>query len=94
MPPEVWNGSVSKHSDQYSLAITYAELRRGRPVFAGTSMYELMVECLSKEPDVTGLKDSEMQVLRKALDKEPTKRFGSCLEFIDALDKALLRPRP
>jgi serine/threonine protein kinase len=93
MPPEVWNGSVSKHSDQYSLAITYAELRRGRPVFTGASMYELMVECLSKEPDLSGLDEGEVKVLRKALDKDPTKRFASCVALIDVLAEAMIPPR-
>src|SRR5262249_15581748 len=39
MPPEVWNGELSIHSDQYSLAATYAVLRRGQPIFSGTSIY-------------------------------------------------------
>src|SRR5207249_1090102 len=33
MAPEVWNGKLSLHSDQYSLAVTYAELRTGRIPF-------------------------------------------------------------
>jgi serine/threonine protein kinase/formylglycine-generating enzyme required for sulfatase activity len=92
MPPEVWNGSVSKHSDQYSLAITYAELRRGRPVFTGTSMYELMVECLSKEPDLSGLEEAEIKVLRKAMEKDPAQRYESCQDFAHALERAVAPP--
>ena len=38
MAPEVFQGKVSPHSDQYSLAITYAELRwAGRPSWPRTS---------------------------------------------------------
>jgi serine/threonine protein kinase/formylglycine-generating enzyme required for sulfatase activity len=94
MPPEVWNGQISKHSDQYSLAITYAELRRGKPVFAGTNMYELMTEALLKDPDLSGLEADEQEVLRKALDKEPAKRYESCWDFACALEQAFVPPAP
>jgi serine/threonine protein kinase len=94
MPPEVWNGKVSRHSDQYSLAVTYAELRLGRPMFSGTSMYELMVEALTRDPNLSGLDETEQQVVRKAMDKEPDKRFGSCLEFIHELTKAVTPAAP
>jgi len=89
MPPETWNGQMSRHGDQYSLAVTYAELRRGRPVFAGKNMYELMVECLSRDPDLSGLEEPEQQVLRKALNKDPNLRYGTCLEFVHELSKAV-----
>src|SRR5262249_215020 len=40
--PEVfWRGKVGARSDQYSLAVTYAELRLGRPLFSSRSWYQL-----------------------------------------------------
>src|SRR5262249_13568576 len=33
MAPEVWDGATGPASDQYSLAVSYAELRLGRPPF-------------------------------------------------------------
>jgi serine/threonine protein kinase len=89
MPPETWNGQLSRHGDQYSLAVTYAELRLGRTIFTGKSIYELMVECLTRDPDLSGLEDAERQVLRKALDKDPSKRYATCLEFVGELSKAV-----
>jgi serine/threonine protein kinase len=89
MPPETWNGKLSRHGDQYSLAVTYAELRLGRPVYTGKNMYDLMVECLTREPDLSGLDEGERQVLRKALDKNPDQRFGTCLEFVHELTSVL-----
>jgi len=94
MPPETWNGQQSRHGDQYSLAVTYAELRQGRSVFTGKNMYELMVECLTREPDLSGVEGAERQVLRKALDKDPAKRFGTCLEFVHELSKAVAPVAP
>jgi serine/threonine protein kinase len=88
MAPEVWNGQISKHSDQYSLAITYAELRRGKPVLSGTNMYELMTECLTQDPDLAGLGKAERQVLRKALAKVPKQRYPTCSKFVLELERA------
>jgi serine/threonine protein kinase len=35
-PPELFGGSTAPTSDQYSLGVTYYELRTGRRPFAGT----------------------------------------------------------
>ena len=42
MPPEVWMGEVSEHSDQYSLAVSYAELRLGRQLFDAQNLVRAM----------------------------------------------------
>ena len=36
-PPETFDGWVSRHSDQYSLAIVYQELLTGQRPFNGTN---------------------------------------------------------
>src|SRR4029079_11430148 len=56
--PEFFQGQTSRHSDQYSLAVTYCELRGGRLPFPG-SMAEIMAGHLSKQPDLTMLPDCE-----------------------------------
>src|SRR5262249_31350832 len=88
MPPEVWNGQAFKHSDQYSLAVSYTELRRGKPVFSGSTLYDLMISALTRDPDLSGLEQGEQAVLRRALDKDASKRFESCLDFAHALERA------
>jgi serine/threonine protein kinase len=42
MAPEVWKGKVALNSDQYSLAMTYAELRLGRCMLPSTNIMDLM----------------------------------------------------
>jgi serine/threonine-protein kinase len=79
--PEVWRGKVSAHSDQYSLAVTYAELRLSRYPFAGRDVMELMYAHLEREPDLEPLPKAEQEVLRKALAKDPEGRYPSCWEF-------------
>jgi hypothetical protein len=90
--PEVfWRGKVGAHSDQYSLAATYAELRLGRPLFPSRNWYTLMHDHLERAPELVPLLDPEQQVLRRALAKDPDKRFGSCRDFMLALLKAVPR---
>lgn len=84
MAPEVWAGKVCEHSDQYSLAVTYAELRLGKWPFAN-----VMEAMHGTAPDLTPLGIAEQKVLRKALSKEPRNRFASCRQFVQALEAAL-----
>lgn len=96
MAPEVWQGKVSVHSDQYSLAVTYFEMRFGRRPFPGTDPYELGVQHLRDLPDLTGAGGRETRALLRALSKDPSQRFPSCREFVEALaaSKVPLPPQP
>jgi serine/threonine protein kinase len=90
LPPEGWRSQVSVHSDQYSLAVTYAEIRLGRRIFHGRTMPEIMQEHLTGSADLQGMDAKEQQVLRKALAKEPDARYPNCREFVKALSAAVL----
>jgi serine/threonine protein kinase len=90
--PETWKGRVTAKSDQYSLAITYAEARLGRAVFKGSTIYEFMIEHLQSEPNLDPLPPEEQAVLLRALAKDPADRYASCSEFIKALELAGARP--
>ncbi len=89
MAPELWNGQLSLHSDQYSLAIMYVELRVGRRPFVQESLAELMNAHLHHLPELHPLRQPEQQVLRKALAKDPQQRYPSCLAFVRALQEVL-----
>jgi tetratricopeptide (TPR) repeat protein len=90
MAPEVWEGKVSLHSDQYSLAVTYAELRLGRFPFPTESLPRLIHCHLHGEPDLAPLADGEKQVLLRALAKTPDSRYPSCLQFAQELARAVV----
>jgi serine/threonine protein kinase len=89
MAPEVWRSEVSLHSDQYSLAAAYVELRLDRALFSNKDWVELMTSHVCREPDLEPLDVGEQQVLKKALAKDPNLRFGSCTEFAEALAVAV-----
>jgi hypothetical protein len=89
MGPEVWYGKAVAASDQWSLAITYVELRLGRQLFGGANQAEMMFSILSTAPDLSGLHPEEQAVVSQALAKEHTGRFPSCYEFTASLRDAL-----
>src|SRR5205085_2772209 len=75
MAPEVWNSKLSVHSDQYSLAVTYVQLRTGSFPFSGDSLMALMKAHLMDPPDLGSLRPHEQEVLRRGLAKKPEGRY-------------------
>ena len=90
--PEIVNGQApSVASDVYSLAATVFTLIRGRPPFVQDDD-DLEVQVIARiasapVPDlrVVGVPDSVCQVLERAMDKDPGRRFQSAEEFGKAL---------
>jgi formylglycine-generating enzyme required for sulfatase activity len=89
MAPEIWDHRVCPASDQYGLAVTYAELRMGQPLFKGTNLSEVELNHRLGAVDLVALSEEEQAVLRRALAREPADRFASCTEFVAALEHAL-----
>jgi hypothetical protein len=88
MAPEVWRGRISRHSDQYSLAMAYGELRLGRPLLSSSNLMDLMLDHEAGVQDLAPLPEREQQVLRRALDKDPEQRYPCCLAFVEELEAA------
>ncbi len=88
MAPEAWEGKPGPASDQYSLAASYAEVRGGQRVFSGDTPAELYFAHRGRGPDLESLSAAERPVLLRALDKDPGRRYGSCLEFVRSLEEA------
>src|SRR5262249_42821596 len=86
--PEVFLAQPSAQSDQYSLAILYAELRTGQPPFEGKSAQHLMLLHSTREPALDGLPAEEREVVARALAKDPEERFPCCKDFVKALRSA------
>jgi serine/threonine protein kinase len=83
--PELFLGSFSRHSDQYSLAIVYQELLTGVLPFTGKNCRQLLFQHTKVEPGLHLLPAADREVVARALAKDADKRFASCLEFVDAL---------
>lgn len=93
MPPETWQNKISFHSDQYSLAAAYVEMRLGRPVYPAVSLYEIRQCHLRGTPDLGPLEGEERKVLLRALARDPHHRYPNCMAFVHALLQAV-RPAP
>jgi serine/threonine protein kinase len=95
--PEMMVGATyHPRMDQYSLALTYAELRMGRfPFPAYTQVHShSQLAALAREKwegkyDLSDLPDAERDVLAKALSPDPDNRFASIGEMLKALRAAV-----
>ncbi|HVL13511.1 MAG TPA: protein kinase, partial [Gemmata sp.] len=83
--PETFSNKISKHSDQYSLAVVYVELLTGRRPFTGKNIRQLALQHMTEPPELTMLPEADRAVVAKALAKTPDDRFPSCTAFVRAL---------
>ncbi len=89
MAPEAFRNEFRAESDQYALALCYAEMRTGRKICDGTNMAAVAAFHLFQQPKLDGLEPDEGKAVLRALSKDPTKRFPTCRDFVRAL-----RPPP
>jgi hypothetical protein len=83
--PETFDGWISRHSDQYSLAIVYQELLTGHRPFSGTSVRQLVLQHLQEAPDLSSLPPQDQPAVARALAKNPNERYANCVDFMRAL---------
>jgi serine/threonine protein kinase len=83
--PELFRGTISQSSDQYSLALVYHELLTGLLPFDGTNARQLLFQHLTVEPDLSMLPAADRAAIARALAKEPGERFPSCGDLVRAL---------
>ena len=82
--PECFDGNISQHSDQYSLAVTFCQLVGGQLPFDG-SYAEVMNGHRSKPPDLSSVPRQYRDAVLRALAKKPKDRWNSSTEFVQAL---------
>jgi formylglycine-generating enzyme required for sulfatase activity len=85
--PEVPAGRMSRWSDQYSLAVTYVQLRTGRLPFVGENVLQVLHAHINNPPDLSGLPQGERPVVARALAKRPEQRWPTCRAFVRALEE-------
>jgi formylglycine-generating enzyme required for sulfatase activity/serine/threonine protein kinase len=86
-PPEFFNAQATRWSDQYSLAVSYCELRGGRLPFEG-NQFQIMAGHVMQPPDLSMLPEAERPAVARALAKKPEERWPSCRAFAEALAEA------
>jgi len=87
--PEVFRGRLSCHSDQYSLAVSYCELRSGRLPF-GSPPRTFVPDYFHPAPDLSMLSAKERPIVARALSIPAEERWTSCVEFIDRVARLFI----
>jgi serine/threonine protein kinase len=82
--PEFFDGKTTRHSDEYSLAVTYCQMRGGKRPFEGTPA-ALVAAHLNRAPDLSMLPPEERPAVAKALAKRPAERWPTCRAFVEAV---------
>lgn len=88
--PEVMEGRVSSRSDQYSLAVTYVQLRLDRLPFPGDAARIAYAYFRGDLPDLAGVPGEEQVVVARALAKQPEGRWPTCRAFVQSIKAAVL----
>jgi serine/threonine protein kinase len=83
--PELFQNRISASCDQYSLAIVFVELLTGTLPFDGKSNRQLVMQRANAVPSLDALNDADRAIITRALDAEPSRRFATCTELVNAL---------
>jgi tetratricopeptide (TPR) repeat protein len=93
-PEYLDKGKPSAASDQYSLAISYYELKTGALPFDTNSFAQVSNAVLRGEMNLSRLPPAQQAVLRRATALDPAKRFPTAGDMVAALAQALKSPAP
>lgn len=88
--PEMVGGGhdPAPSTDQYSLAMSYVELRTGRLPYAELSPAAILRAKLDGTLDLAALAPEERTIVARALAVDPARRWPSCVEFVRAVRAA------
>ncbi|HUS91444.1 MAG TPA: serine/threonine-protein kinase [Phycisphaerae bacterium] len=82
MAPEIGEGNYDRSIDIYALGVVLYEMIRGRPPYTGSSIGEILMKHMSSEPDLSDVGEPFASVIRRAMDKDPTKRYQTVREMV------------
>ncbi len=88
MAPEVWKGSFSPASDQWSAAVVIMEMLTGVNPFGGDALEtvrEKILKGVKREGPLSFLNDDLARTLTRALEREPSQRYPTCGAFLQDL---------
>jgi serine/threonine protein kinase len=84
--PEVFMGMISDKSDQFSLAVSYYQLRTGRFPFPSPPA-NFTKGYVRPAPDLSRLTADEQRILGRGLSNIPQDRWPSCVEMMNNLSR-------
>jgi serine/threonine protein kinase len=91
--PEVWEGKLAvPATDTYSLACVFFEMLTGNILFEGESPPQVMTKHVLEGPQFPlkwpkGVEDGIVEILERALTKDPAARYAKASDFVADLGK-------
>ena len=85
--PELFDGKPAASSDQYSLAIMYCEMVSGVRPFPGTTPAQLAAQHVHGKPNLRLAPRGDQAAIARALSKDPSVRYPTCMAFVEDLKK-------
>jgi len=84
--PEIFQGTLSERSDQFSFAVMYFLMRTAQfPYPPPPGPGERLKNYVRPEPELSALPAEERPIVAKALHPIPQNRYASCQEFMTAI---------
>lgn len=90
MAPEISTGNYSQSIDIYACGVILHELLTGDVPFDGESEGEILMKHLTAIPNLDHVPVELREIIAKALEKNPNKRFSTILEMAKAVEVAIL----
>ncbi len=85
MAPEIGQGRYDRSIDIYALGVVLYEMVTGQVPFLGASPGEILMKHMATEPDLAGIDEPFAAVIRRAMAKDPTDRYQTVQEMIEAV---------
>lgn len=90
-PEQITGQTVTPQTDQFSLGVIAWELLTGCRPFDGDSIHAVTYQIAHEAPQNLAAAQGRLRgmcpVLLRALEKDPVKRFNSCVSFVAALER-------
>ncbi|MBV9959760.1 MAG: DUF4268 domain-containing protein [Acidobacteria bacterium] len=96
MPPEAFDGKRSEQTDIWSVGVIFYQLLSGHLPFPQTEITALLGAIITREPEPlpATVPAGLQQLIKRALEKEPQRRYESAGEMREALRRASQPPAP
>ena len=96
-PEQAKGGRVDARSDLYSLGVVMYEMMTGRPPFDGESPVAVAIQHINGKPTMPSLINPNIpggleQIIMKAMEKDPAKRYASATEMLYDLEEFRKNP--
>jgi eukaryotic-like serine/threonine-protein kinase len=87
MAPEISTGNYNKQIDTYAAGVILYEMVTGRVPFDGESAGEILMKHLTSPPDLSKVPAEWVQIISKALSKNPAHRYACMAEMAKDVEK-------